>query len=271
VGDISCGQDSTGAACRQGDVAALIGRLDPTAILTLGDTQYEKGTLPEFAAFFDRAFGALKGRIKPVVGNHEYLTKSASGYFDYFNGIGQYTGPAGDRDKGYYTYQLGSWRLYALNSNCAQAGGCGVGSPQERWLRADLATHPSSCSLMYMHHPLWSSDRREFELTELLPLYQAFYEAGGELSLVGHSHYYERFAPQTPSGQLDAARGIREIIVGTGGRNVYGFGPIRDNSEVRDGKTFGALRLTLNATSYDWAFVPIDGQSFSDAGSQPCH
>jgi hypothetical protein len=206
-----------------------------------------------------------------VVGNHEYLTPGAAGYFDFFNGPGAATGPAGERGKGYYSFDVGAWHLVALNSNCTRVGGCWAGSPQEQWLRADLAAHPSACSLMFMHHPLWSSDARELRLVALRPLIQTFYDAGGELLLVGHSHFYERFALQDPEGNVDPVRGIREIIVGTGGRNVSGFGPIWENSEVRNGRTFGVLKLTLHPAGYDWEFVPVPGEAFTDSGSQTCH
>jgi len=239
--------------------------------LALGDTQYEQGEYPNFSTYYDPSWGRLRERTRPAVGNHEYLTPGASGYFDYFNGPGAFSGPAGDRDKGYYSFNAGAWHLIAINSNCSRVGGCGVGSPQERWLRADLAANPTTCSLMYMHHPLWSSDRRNFDTVALRPLFQAFYEHGGELALVGHSHFYERYAPQTPEGQFDPLGGIRQFIVGTGGRNVYGFGEIRPNSEVRDGSTFGVLKLTLHPTSYEWQFVPAAGQTFTDSGSEACH
>lgn len=272
VGDIACGADSGKSRCQQMATSDLARSLNPAAVLVLGDTQYEKGQYDNFRKFFDPSWGRLKPLIHPAVGNHEYLTKGASGYFDYFDGVGSATGPAGDRDKGYYSFNVGSWHLIALNSNCSQVGGCGVGSPQETWLRADLAAHPSECSLMFMHHPLFSSDPREFELKQLQPLWQAFYDFGGELVLVGHSHHYERFAPQDPNGKADPSRGIREIVVGTGGRNVYGFGTIiRPNSEVRNGTTFGVLKLTLNTRSFDWQFVPIPGETFTDSGSQACH
>jgi hypothetical protein len=240
------------------DTAALLGDLNPDAILALGDTQYERGAYSDFLASWDPAWGRFKDKIYPVVGNHEYLTPDAAGYFDYFNGPEVPTGRAGDRGKGYYSFDLGAWHIVALNSNCERIGGCFAGSPQEQWLRADLAAHATSCSLMFMHHPL-------------RPLVQAFYEAGGELMLVGHSHFYERFMPQDPEGFADPVRGVREIIVGTGGRNVYGFGPIWENSEVRGARTFGVLKVSLHPTSYEWQFVPLPGESFTDSGAQDCH
>jgi 3',5'-cyclic AMP phosphodiesterase CpdA len=211
------------------------------------------------------------------VGNHEYGTSGASGYFDYFDGVGRPTGQAGDRGKGYYAFDLGAWRLYALNSNCTrpEAPGCGEGSAQLAWLKADLAAHPRRCSLAFMHHPMFTSDTREFDTPafrhKLRPLWQAFYDHGGDVVLVGHSHFYERYAPQDPQGNPDPARGIRQFIVGTGGRNVYEPGtPLERNSEVHDGKTFGAIDMTLHGNGYDWRFVPVPGKTFTDAGSQAC-
>ena len=271
AGDIACGVDTTNASCRAMATSDLLLSLNPDAVLALGDIQYEKGAYTDFLAAWATSWGRLGNKVHPAVGNHEYLTSGASGYFDFFDGPDASTGPAGERGKGYYSFDLGAWHLIALNSNCAKVDGCWRGSAQEQWLRADLAAHPTACSLIFLHHPLWSSDSREFRLVELRPLVQAFYEAGGELMLVGHSHFYERFAPQDADGLADPARGVREIIVGTGGRNVYGFGPLWENSEVRDGRTFGVLKLTLKPTSYDWEFVPISGEAFTDSGTQTCH
>ena len=270
AGDIACGAGSTGAACRQMQTSDVVLGIDPDAVLILGDNQYEEGGYGDFMGYFDPSWGRFKDRIWPAVGNHEYLTTDAAGYFDYFNGAGNFNGRAGDRDKGYYAFDVGSWRLYALNTVCSHAGGCGAGSPQETWLRRDLEAHPRACQLMYAHHPLWTSDTREFDTTAVQPLYQAFYDAGGEVVLVGHSHFYERFAPQDPAEHLDEPRGLRQFIVGTGGRNTYGFGAVEPNSEVR-ATVFGVLQMTLYPDHYDWEFVSIAGSAFRDSGSSPCH
>ncbi|MFL5909820.1 MAG: metallophosphoesterase family protein, partial [Gaiellaceae bacterium] len=278
AGDIACGADSTSASCKAGATSDLILGLNPTAVLPLGDVQYEKGQYDNFLHFYDPTWGRLRAITHPAVGNHEYGTPNASGYFDYFDGVGRPTGQAGDRGKGYYAFDLGAWRLYALNSNCTrpEAPGCGEGSAQLNWLKADLAAHPRRCSLAFMHHPMFTSDTREFDTPafrdKLRPLWQAFYDHGGDVVLVGHSHFYERYAPQDPQGNPDPTHGIRQFIVGTGGRNVYEPGtPLERNSEVHDGKTFGVIDMTLHGSGYDWRFVPVPGKTFTDAGSQACH
>jgi hypothetical protein len=58
------------------------------------------------------------------------------------------------------------------------------------------------------------------------PLWEALYGAGAEIVIVGHDHLYERFAPQDPDGKLDAVRGIREFVVGTGGGEAMSSGPV---------------------------------------------
>jgi hypothetical protein len=217
------------------------------------------------------------------VGNHEYGNSDpatcgyACGYFDYFNGVGALNGQAGERGKGYYAFDVGTWRLYALNSNCGREGApsCEPGSDQWNWLKADLDAHPQSCALMYMHHPLFTSDTREFDTPEIRaqirPLWQVFYDHGGDLVLTGHSHFYERYAPQTPDGAADPQRGIRQIIVGTGGRGFYKPGTVEPNSEVRDGRTIGVLALTLHRGSYSWRFLHEAGRKFTDWGAARCH
>ena len=274
AGDIACDPRSrflgTLRSCRDRQTADVLADTDLAALLTLGDNQYEDGRLEAFRAVYDRSWGRFKHVTRPAVGNHEYLTRGAAGHFDYFNGVGRHSGPAGDRDKGYYSFDVGAWHVIALNSVCDQVGGCHAGSPQERWLRADLARHPVSCTLAYWHHPRFSSGQQSSS-TRFMPFWTALYEAGADVVLAGHAHDYERFAPLTPEGVLDPARGIREFVVGTGGKNHYGFKTPQPHSEAADAITAGVLLLTLRADGYEWRFTPEAGGKFSDAGSAACH
>jgi len=272
AGDIACDPASrsfhrgrgSANACHMGATARLLGTLHPVVVLTLGDNQYENGTLAKFRRSYDRSWGRLKGRTRPAPGNHDYRTPRAAGYFDYF-------GPAaGRRSRGYYSFDVGGWHLIALNSECAHIGGCATGSRQERWLRADLAAHPARCTLAYWHKPRFSSGMHGNNAT-YAAFWQALYRAGADVVLVGHDHDYERFAPQTPHGKADPASGIRQFVVGTGGKTHYGFRTIRANSQVRNSGTFGVLRLTLHPSSYDWRFVPEPGKPFTDRGHGSCH
>ena len=159
-----------------------------------------------------------------------------------------------------------------LNSECAEVGGCGTGSAQEQWLRQDLTAHPAKCTLAYWHKPLFSSGAKHGNDPEVKPLWNALYAANADLVINGHDHDYERFAPQDPSGNLDPQRGIREFVVGTGGKNSHrSFASPKPNSEVRQADTFGVLKLTLHPMSYDWEFVPEAGKTFTDSGTGTCH
>jgi hypothetical protein len=245
--------------------AALLDGISGT-VLTLGDNAYDSGTPSQFTNCYQPSWGRHKARTRPSAGNHDYLTASASGYYGYFGAA------AGDPTKGYYSYELGAWHIVVINSNCSQVGGCQAGSPQEKWLRADLAAHPAACTLAYWHHPRFSSGTSHGSSTTMQPIWQALYDANADVVLSGHEHNYERFAPQNPAGQADAARGIREFVVGTGGKSHYGFGTPLPNSQVRNSDTSGVLKLTLHATSYDWRFVPESGKTFTDSGSNfACH
>lgn len=253
------------AACdSSGDeaTAALLDAIDGT-VFTLGDNVYNSGTRREFAECYDPTWGRHKGRTRPAPGNHDYGTAKASGYFGYFGEA------AGDPGTGYYAYDLGAWHIVVINSNCEPAGGCQAGSPQEAWLRADLAAHPVDCTLAYWHHPRFSSGPHG-GTDEMRAIWQALYEQGADVVLAGHDHDYERFAPQDPDGNGDPQRGIREFVVGTGGRSHYRFGRIQPNSEARSSDTFGVLKLTLSAADYAWEFIPVDGKTFTDAGSAAC-
>ena len=232
----------------------------PGTVFIMGDNAYPDGTSDQYTNCYGPTWGRFKARTRPVSGNHDYNTPGAAGYFGYFGAA------AGDTGKGYYSYDLGAWHIVALNSDVSTI----AGSPQEQWLRADLAAHPAQCSLAYWHHPLFSSSTLPVD-TSTRALWQALYEAGAELILNGHHHDYERFAPQTPAGMADPAFGIREIVAGTGGSGLFTLGPAVPNSEVRNDQTFGVLKLTLSSGSYDWKFIPIAGQTFTDAGSGTCH
>ena len=177
---------------------------------------------------------------------------------------------AGDPSTGYYSYNLGAWHIIVINSSCADVGGCGAGSAQEQWLRADLGANPAACTLAYWHHPLFSSGEHGNN-TIMLAIWQALYDFDADVVLGGHDHDYERFAPQAPDGAADPARGMREFIVGTGGKSLRPFFTALPNSEVREASTFGVLKLTLSPTGYTWQFVPVADETFTDTGSDTCH
>jgi hypothetical protein len=271
AGDIACDPASrpyngglgSGLECRQLATSDLLVGAGYEAVLALGDVQYDDGDASAFEVSYDASWGRVKSITTPVPGNHEYRTADAAGYDRYFGAA------AGDPRKGYYSYELGDWHVVALNSNCSAVGGCGAGSAQERWLRADLAAHPARCTLAYWHHPRYSSGQRGSD-PKYTAFWQALFDASADLVLVGHDHDYERFAPQNALGELDLARGIREIVVGTGGRNLRGFKDASPNSEVRDATSLGILELTLGAAAYGWRFRAAVG-SFADAGSARCH
>jgi hypothetical protein len=265
VGDIACapGIPRTALRCHHAATAALAARLRPHAIALLGDTQYHRGSLREYAGSFHPTWGRFRRRLRPAVGNHEYATPGASGYYTYFGSR------AGPRGLGYYSYDLGSWHVIVLNSNCWVVA-CGSGSAQERWLRRDLAAHPNRCVLAYWHHPRFSSGFNG-NYAGGTAFWRALYAAGADVILTGHDHNYERFAPQTPTGRRDPARGVRQFVVGTGGEILRRLGTVKPNSERRNNRTFGVLAITLHPGGYSWRFVPEPGYRFSDAGSATCH
>ena len=272
AGDIACdpadenfnGGAGTANACRMKATSDLLLEMNLAAVLPLGDLQYGDGALPKFLQSYAVTWGRLKSITRPAPGNHDYGVAKASGYFGYFGAA------AGDPSKGYYSYNMGAWHLIALNSNCDEVGGCGAGSPQELWLKADLAAHPAACTLAYWHHPRFSSGPHGSDRS-----YDAFwrdlYQAGADVVLIGHDHDYERFAPQDPAAAADAARGIRQFVVGTGGANHYTLEARQPNSEIFNVNAFGVLVLTLHPKGYDWKFVPLPGTTFSDSGRADCH
>jgi hypothetical protein len=244
----------------------------PGTIFTTGDNAYENGSATDFQNCYGLTWGekSLKDRTMPVPGNHEYNTLGAKGYFDYFGAA------AGDRSKGYYSYDLGDWHMIALNSMCDKVGGCGPSSPMVAWLKQDLDANDEACTLAYFHHPLFTSHPTYRNNLKMKASWEALYAADADVVLNGHSHNYERFAPQTPNGIADPERGIREFVVGTGGGAFHAFGAIQPNSQVQIVDTFGVLKLTLHPSNYDWEFIRVPAQNETkgvtiDSGSGQCH
>jgi acid phosphatase type 7 len=269
AGDIACDPESdafnggrgTTARCAQEATARRLAAAGPAAVLPLGDTQYEGGALDGYGRSWAPSWGRFDLIAHPVPGNHEYETAGGAGYFAYF---GARAGPPG---AGYYSFDLGTWHVIALSTEC-QAVACAPGVAQEAWLRADLAAHPSRCTLAYWHRPRSASGGSQAPETDAF--WRDLHTAGAELVLSGHAHQYERFAAQTADGAPDPSGGIRQFVVGTGGDSLTPFGAeIRPNSEVRIG-VFGVLLLTLRAGRYDWRFLSASG-AVLDAGSEPCH
>jgi calcineurin-like phosphoesterase family protein len=270
VGDIACDPSSPefnggrgiGDHCRHAATARVVHDAAPDAVLTLGDQQYDDGLYGKFLSSYDLSWGAFRSTTYPVPGNHEYWgSPRASGYFQYFGD------QAGRTGVGWYSADLGSWHIVALNSNCDIVG-CGKGSPQYDWLERDLTANDAACTLAFWHHPRFSSGPHGPD-TAVTPFWRLLAADGADIVLNGHDHIYERFRPQDPTGARDA-RGIREFVVGTGGEEHYPIAGAQPNSEVRNTDAFGVLELTLAGGTYGWSFVPALGASFADSGSGAC-
>lgn len=245
--------------------ADLVERIPGTVFLA-GDNVYPDGTSREYRDCYGSSWGQFLDRTQPAPGNHEYQTRGAAGYLDYF---GTRATPQGET---WYSWNAGDWHVIMLDSNCSspEVDGCNRGSAQEAWLRADLASSDARCTLAIWHHPRFSSGEHGNDgRTDFL--WRALYDAGADVIVNGHDHDYERFAPQDPNGKADPERGIRQFVVGTGGARLREFQTIRANSEVRDATTHGVIRLVLNPEGYGWDFVPVAGRTFTDSGSGPCH
>jgi len=280
AGDIACAPPAirTSSRCHHRDTSNLLVAGNYDAVLPLGDVQYECGQASAYRTVYDPSWGRVKAVSHPAVGDNEYSgsgcsTAGASGYFGYFGAAATPRQPGCQSAcSGYYSYDLGAWHIVVLNTECSRpgVGGCTRSSPQGRWLAADLAAHPNQCTLAYWHRPRWRDNGGTSGSSSYF--IQALYNAGAEVVLTGHEHIYERFAPQTPSGVADPANGIRQFIVGTGGKSRHGLsGTPPRNAQARSSSAFGVLTLTLHPTSYDWRFVSEAGRTFTDFGSHPCH
>jgi acid phosphatase type 7 len=288
AGDVACNPNDpdynhgvgTGSHCKQAATASLIMQGSYAKVLALGDLQYDCGSLGAFSASYDASWGQFVSKTLPVPGNHEVDTssafgetgcsKDATGYFTYFANHGV-TEAAGVNGKGYYSYDLGSWHVLAINAECNQIGGCDAGSAEEAWVRADLAAHSTQCTLAYWHQAPWASAPQSTGTVNMRRIWADLANAGAELVLAGHFHYYERFSDMDANGNpVPSGTGTREIIAGVGGENQGGFNPTPlAASQVRK-QGFGAVALTLGDGTYSWQYLQVGGAT-ADSGTESCH
>jgi hypothetical protein len=270
AGDIACDPSSsnfrngngTSSSCRQKATSDLVRSEPIDAVLALGDNQYQCGSTQQFQQSFDPSWGRFKAMIHPVPGDNEYeggsgCPRDAAGYFQYF-------GAAAGNSRGDSAFTLGKWRLIGLNAECSHAGGCGASSPQATFLRNQLGA--AKCTVVYWHQPFYNGTSRSS--SSYRAFWDILYAEHADIVLNGHLHTYARFAPQDASGHVDQAGGVRQFIVGTGGRSLFSLDGTR-NVETTT-KQYGVLELRLHATSYHWAFVNTAG-TVVDKGDAACH
>jgi Calcineurin-like phosphoesterase len=271
AGDIACDPSSskfhngqgTSSACRARATGDLILSEPIDAVLALGDNQYQCGGYAAYLQSFDPAWGRFKAMIHPVPGDNEYETSGtdcapgAAGYFRYFGAA------AGDA-RGDSAWTAGAWRLIGLNAECGHAGGCGSSSPQAAFLRSQLGA--ARCTLVYWHQPYYTGTSRT--ASSYRAFWDILYAGNADIVLNGHLHNYSRFAPQDAGGHVDQARGVRQFIVGTGGRSLFSLDGTKNVEKTT--KAYGVLELRLHATSYTWSFVNTAG-TVVDSGSADCH
>ena len=289
--DIACdpidtaynGGNGTSTKCRQKHTAQLLAGAD--RVFAIGDTQYDCGGLSAFNTSYNPTWGMYKSLTHPILSDEDYDTSGtgcgtagADGYFSYFNSqlAAQPGNTAEDPAKGYYSFEVGTWHVIALNSECVRIpGGCGEGGAQNNWLEADLAASTAQCEIALLHAPLFFSKTNSTGVdSSVRPLVQDLDAAGVEMVLSGDKHFYERFAPQDPTTAAPKANGIVQWVVGVGGKSHNGLaaaGSRRPNSVTGTASTFGVLELTLNNGTYGWDFIVEGGSSFSDTGSASCH
>jgi acid phosphatase type 7 len=273
IGDISCPKDQkvTATECRTRDVIAKVKAAKPDAVLLPGDIQYSKGTDKEFNDAFKPLWEDIKAITYAVPGNHEYGTKDAEGYFNYWNGKEKYSINAGETGKGYYNFSINGWDIFALNSNCDAVGGCGYNSPQGRWLSDKISSTTSKCQLAFWHHPVFSSGFHNADAadsnagTDFLRLLEIIKT---DVVINGHEHFYESMLPVDHTGRKNGTYGIRQFIVGTGGRSLHPFKTIAPQHSAGFSE-FGYLELELKSEEYSWKFINLNDKIL-DSGTDRC-
>ncbi len=262
AGDIACTAQAevTPSDCHMLETSELILQNNVSAVLALGDMQYPDGALSDFQSSYEKTWGRFKDMTYPSPGNHEYHTENAAGYFDYFGVV------AGERDKGYYSFTLGTWHIISLNSNCDDVA-CDENSEQVAWLESELKSRSNVCTLAFWHHPRFSSGPHG-NSEKMIPFWNTLQTYKADVVLTGHDHLYERFARKDSDGS-DNPNGIRQFVVGTGGKQRYRVMIFFPQSELVYNQQFGALFLTLEPTSYSWQFITINGEVI-DQGQEDC-
>jgi hypothetical protein len=260
AGDVACP-----GVCGQAETAKLITAMNPAAVLGLGDYQYDTGTLANFNSYYNPYWGQFKSKTYATNGgSHDFY--GTGDYLTYFNN----GGPVQLKPEGSFSFNVGTWHFVALDSYCFERSTCDEASVTS-WLKADLAAHPNVCTAAYFHQPYWTSPSDHARSLQIKPWIQALYDGGVDVVLQAHNHFYERFAPQSPTDVVDTARGLTAFVVGTGGRSFYSRSGTAANSVAYNSGTYGVLKMTLHPSSADFKFVPIAGKTFTDSGTVNCH
>jgi acid phosphatase type 7 len=258
VGDIAGKPDDNPGMEATGKLIVKLIAAEPEArVLVIGDTAYSDGTPEEFESFYKKHWGGILSKTHPCPGNHEY-NSGAVGYFKFFGKS------AGSQEQSWYSFDLGSWHIVSLNTEKHYK----KGSPQLKWLEDDLTNRKQSRILAFLHRQRWGSGGHGDEESRTKALWNELFKHHAELVLCGHAHHYECFAPQRPDQTADP-KGIRQFILGTGGRHFAGKSKNTKNSQKEEFNTFGILELTLEDTQYSWKFIPVEGSSFTHSGSHP--
>lgn len=251
AGDIAKSGTQDSPAMKTGQ---LISKLAPDAVLMLGDAAYDQGSAEDFRTKYAPTWGNFLAITKPVPGNHEYYTKNAAAYFDYF------------KVPEYYSYDMGAWHLIALNSEIDISDN----SPQMKWLRNDLAIHKNACTLAYYHTPRFSTGKHG-DNKAVSGLFEELARNNVDVILNGHDHSYQRWARLGIDGAPNAISGTREFVVGTGGTHTLTATSPRLGLEATNFTTQGVLQLKLRADGYDWNYLVANGEAFTDSGNEACH
>jgi hypothetical protein len=239
--------------------AALLRPYPGATVFTAGDNVYPNGHPNDWRNCYDPWWGEFKDRTRPGIGNHDYETQNGKPYYDYWGD------QAGPRDAGYYTYTLGAWRIYAINSEIDTR----PGSTQYSWLQNELNINHEPCAAAIWHKPLYSSGVNGPQ-PHMRDMFRLLYNANAEIVISGHDHDYEVFFPQDADGRRDDAKGVRQFVVGTGGVELTGFPRQAPNSAYRE-MVQGVILFELQPNSYSWQFISPQPPQYRNNGNGVCH
>ncbi len=257
---VAAAGDGAGGEANSLGVTNQIASWNPNLFLYLGDV-YEKGSPTEFLNWYggtDKFFGQFRTITDPTIGNHEYESGVAPGYFDYW-----------DNPPNYYSFDAGGWHFISLNSN-SELPEFSPGTAQYDWLQGDLQANAGVCTIAYFHHPVFSVGPQG-DTPRMDEMWSLMAQSGVTIVLTGHDHGYQRWEPLDGNG-VPSATGITQFVVGGGGHGVQGF--VRSDSRMVFGadspaNSYGALKLSLNSAGAGYKYINQQGTTL-DSGSVTC-
>jgi hypothetical protein len=222
-------------------VAQAIEAVHPPFVISTGDL-VDEGINPDgWVDFFNASPFTHNSTLYPVLGNHEYY---ARWYFTYFSLPGH---------ERWYSFDNGPVHFIGLDSNLRNA----YRLIQLVWLMHDLRTNSQPFTIVFFHHPLYSSGNHG-NATLLRMIWKPIFEHYRvDIIFNGHDHDYER----------SVINNITYVVTGGGGAPLYDVG--HSSWTIYSEKTYHYCLLTVNSEQLTVQAIKPDGTLFDSFTISP--